>query len=343
MSTWHYPKLIHVNANARNGMVPNAYMWRQLVDAENHITGYRHRQVYAKSLELGTDTSGVSSLAGRFRFRTGYGVNRCRVVILIGLTSASAGAGSAADPYVEVDFTISGGATTTLGPYRYAVSQGTINDGPDEWAMQTEEATVTENTVYECWFRPSNYARIMSIMVYELAPTTVDEATNYMNTHSPVGGSPVYDADRERLLSGLSNRYRQGACNVHWGLIDNTSRTRSSATEINIVDNATTGTPTATHYGFYLDPQYHNTATRTQVPFQLAAYGSIGAGSGTVRLIDTAGNAYCTVTINGASGWYTATGNLPATETFYAIQYAGDGVNTVSVSAVSLIEWESGP
>lgn len=56
MGVWHYPKLIHWRANARNGMIPSAWMWRQLVDAHNHIAKYRCcRQVYSKALELGTN------------------------------------------------------------------------------------------------------------------------------------------------------------------------------------------------------------------------------------------------------------------------------------------------
>lgn len=343
MSVWHYPQLIHSAWNASNGMSPNAFMWRQLIDAHNHIARFRGmRQVYSKALELGTDTSGVGSLAGRWRFRTGRNVTQCRVVLVMGLTSASAGSGSSADPYCEIDFTISGGATTTLGPFRHSASTGTINDAPDEMNVFVEEVTVTENTAYECWFRNSNYARPISICVYEVNPDTGLE-----NAHSPTAGGPIYDAHRETLLAGLSNMYRQnGGINFHWSVYNGAAQTRSNATAASMFDGTTTGTPTAgSSNGFYVDPRYHRTASRTTVPFEWGVYASMSAGSGTCRIIDTAGSTYGSITVNSATPqWWTATFNIAeSAEIFLVPQMAGDGAGTLSVYAASIIEYESGP
>jgi hypothetical protein len=69
----------------------------------------------------------------------------------------------------------------------------------------------------------------------------------------------------------------------------------------------------------------------------MCVYGSIGAGSGSVVLRSTAPADAATVTINGAAAWYTAAGALTVgTGQKYDLMFAGDGVNTVSVYAVSI-------
>lgn len=343
MSVWHYPATLHYLSNAANGMTPNSWLWRQLVAAENHATAFRRRQVYGKSLELGTDVTGATALAGRWRFRTSYGVDRVSIVMLMGLTSAAAGAGSTADPITSVTFTPSGGAALTPATFNYGVSTATINDAPDEHLVMTADIDVVENTAYECSMTNAGAARPMAIMVYEQGTTTIDEAVSYFNTHSPVGGSPIYDADRERLLVGLSNLWlKGGGMNAHWSLFDGTARTRVSATAANAIDGTTTGTPTATHQGFYLDPRYHRSQSRTTVAMEWGVYASMSAGTGVCRLIDTAGNTYGSINVNSAvAQWWTATFSIPeAAEIFLVPQLAGNGAGTISLFAASIIETE---
>lgn len=336
---WFPRRLNFMRQNIRNGTYPSVATWANLVATENHLTAYRHREIYRRTWRLGTvaGAAGTNTIA-RWRHRTGYGVTKLAHVVLMGLDTSG---GTAADPYVEIDTTISGGATTT-SQFSYGLSSAAGTDGPDELGALRKVVDVTAATTYEFALRTIDYARPLSVMVYELADTTVTESTNYYNTQSVQAGAPIYDADRERLLVGLSNMYRQngGIC-WHWGLQDGAARTRTSATYINAIDNTETATPTAgASYGTYLNPQYHNTESRSVVPFELAAYGDSAGGAGVVRLISSGGSTYGPVTINGAAGWYTASINLPNSEAFYAIQYAGDGANTLSLRFVSLIEWE---
>jgi hypothetical protein len=339
MSLDFFPRLIQYRRQCRNGLYPAANLWTSIVAAENHLVAYRKREIYRRAWELAVvDSFAGTTNVARFRFRTGYGVTRLAYVLIMGLDNKNI----ATNPRIDIDTTISGGATSTLTFYYGLQNSAGSTDGPDTLSAQRQEVTVTANTVYEVTVKTIDYARPIALMAYELASPTVDEATDYYNTQQPMAGAPIYDADRQRIVEGLSNMYRRnGGITWHWSLTDGASRTRSSATHINILDNSTTGTPTTAHYGFYLNPQYHNTESRTTVPFELGVYGSIGAGSGTVRLIDTSGNTYGTVTINGAAAWRTATLNLPTTETFFVPQFAGDGANTVSVSAISLIEYEA--
>lgn len=340
MSLITIPRIVQWRSNACNGMVPNAFMWRQLVEGENHITAYRHREVYRKGLELGTDVSGAQAMTGYFRFRTGYGVNKCTVVALMGYTTASAGAGSTADPYLTVTFS---GITAFKLPGSVK-SAGTIYDAPDEAWLVSRDVDVSEATAYTVSYVPSNYCRCLAFMVYEQAPTTVDEATSFMNTHSPTGGSPIYDADRQRLLEGLSKQYRQnGGIVAHWGKFDAAAQTRSSATPANMINGTTTGTPTVgADPGWYIDPRYHRTASRTVVPMEWGVYASMSAGTGTCRIIDSAGATYGSISVNSASlQWWTASFDIAeAAELFLVPQMAGDGAGTLSVYGASLIEYE---
>jgi hypothetical protein len=332
------PRLIHHRGQARNGCYPASGFVRRLTDATNHLHSFGHRQVYAKTWALGVDDSTTTTTTtARWRFRTGVGVQQVAVLILFGATDMD---GSLKNPYVEVDLTISGGATTTLGPLMPPRLETTPTDAPEEQLLAQAVATVTESTVYECALRLFDYARVLSVTVYELG------APDDLITHQPTAGSLIYDADRELLLTTLSDMYREnGAINCHWSLKDGSARTRVSATQINLIDITTTGTPTAgTHPGWYIDPRYHRTASRSTVQFQFAAYASMSAGTGTVRLIDTGGSSGGTVTVNSATpGWFASSvfSIAESAEIYLAPQFAGDGAGTLSVYAVSLIEIDS--
>jgi hypothetical protein len=335
MGVVHVPQLIHVNTNARNGMSPSANLHRKLVDAHNHLARYgAHRTKYARGWELGVDdsASGTRTIA-RFRFRTGYHASQL-VVQVLALPTTDRGGWSGAGPTCEIDLTT--GATTSTLTYATGIETGTPDDGPDDHNLMEGYASATANAVYTGAIRLNQYARIASVMVYELGESTP------ANTSSPAAGSPIYDADREALLVGLSNMHtRNGGICSHWSLMDGAARTRTSATPINIVDGTSTGTPTAgTNPGFYLDTEFHNRRRDDTVPFELAAYASIAGGAtGTVRLIDEAGNVYTHSVTSASLGWAATTINLPATETYYAIQFFSDGgVQTLTVHAVSLVE-----
>jgi hypothetical protein len=331
------PSLIHHRRDACNGHAPAAQFYQRIVESINHQTAYGDREVFSRSwwLRSVTGVSGTQSTA-RFRFRSKHGANRLTFVVLMGLAGTSG-----VNPRCEIDVTVSGGATTTLTAIHYGVTAVAATDAPSEWFWTDRQATIAGATTYEVLIKSIDYGRVLSILAYEESDLTVSEATDYHSALAAASGVPIYDAIRERLLPGLSNMYRHNAGTlIHWAREDGTARTRTSATLINLIDNTTTGSAVTTAPGFYVNATYRNTTSRTTVPFELAVYASIGAGSGTVRLTDTSGTDLITVTINGAAGWYTATGSLPNTDAFYALRFNGDGANAVSVYSASLIEYE---
>jgi hypothetical protein len=348
MSNWHIPPLLHHRRHARNGMCPASQFWAPLVSGANHLAEFGHRTVFTRAWELGVaQINTTSQTIARWRFRTGVGVDRVEVMLVLGASDAN---GVFIQPAVEVDLTISGGATTTLGPVIAPIIESTPTDAPDEWGVELLEGAVTENTVYECALRITGYpvtgstsneaARVLSALVYELG----EPGNRYEPTERPIGGARIYDDLREYVLAGLSDMYRyNGGILVHWGLMDGAARTRTSATAVNLIDGSTTGTPTTAHQGWYIDPRFHRTMSRTTVQFQFACYASItGGATGTVRLIDTAGNTYGSISVTGATAaWHvSATINLPeSAEVFLVPQFLSNGgVQTLSVYATSLIE-----
>lgn len=330
------PRLVDWRRQAQNGDSPAVNFYRDLDAAVDHLGRYGSmRQLYGRARELGIlSGASASTTVARWRIRTGPYADRLAVVLLLG--EAFENGASAAQPYAEVDLKISGGATTTLGPFVAPITAFTgVGDAPNDCLVAMATSDVNASTVYECALRQVEYCRVVAVLVFEQG-----SATAITTLPDVVAGSPIYDAHRNALLPPLSNMHAEcGGISWHWSLFDGSSRTRTSSTAINLIDNTTTGTPTTAHYGVYLTPAYHNRASKTTVAFSLGAYASISGGAtGTVRLIDTSGNTY-SLSITGASlAWNAGTVNLPATEAFYALQFLSDGTQTLTVNAVSLIE-----
>lgn len=327
------PGLIHPHRHADNALYPEVGFYARVVGAQNHAIAYCRKPVYGRTWPLST-AGGPSGVVARWYCKTGYGAKRLVVFPTLGLDDHAA----ATDPYVSIAITKVGGATTTLD-FHGGAAIATV-DGPEEWMPQIQTCDVDAASEYTAAVTFNDNVRLLDLEVWEDYIPTVDEDTTYFSEWEPAAGSPVYDNRQQRLLQGLGAMVRLNrGLRADWSLDDGSSRTRSSATLINLQDNSTTGTPAASSPGVTFVTSYRNTVNATVAPIKMAVYGSIGGGSGTVKLRDTSGNDAATVTINGAAGWYTNTGSLTiGTGQKYDLLYAGDGANTVSVSAVSVYE-----
>jgi hypothetical protein len=332
------PALLQHRRYIRNGMYPSTQFYAQAVTRENHLLALRKKEVYSWSGRIGS--AAIDGGTHRFHCHTGYGTTRLVAYAIIGPPEATGD-----EPYVTITVTIPAGATSTFAPDMHGPGPGSTaaGDAPDNWTYHRSEVTVTANQTYEGLVTAADHCRIMSLTIYEEADGDVDDTINYYNEFTPQVGAKIYDAYRQRLLQGMSNMWgRNGGLAIHWSLEGGTSRTRTSATAINLIDDTETGTPTANSAGWKLDLGSRTTVSRIVVPCRLAVYGSMASGSGTVRLIDTGGATLGSITINSATPqWWTASANLVAsTAKFYAPQYAGDGTNLLSISALSIYEYE---
>ena len=337
----YYPQIIHPNRDARNGMYPATSFYGRLQHAHNHLVRLRHKTVIQRSWRLGNKSySGASSTnLARFRWRSTYGAEYVRIIMIQAVSVAATG-----DPRTEIEFVnVTDAVTTTAGPWQGFIDTLSTGDEPETWRIVTDSHAITPGKVYTATIKTYDSCRPMAILVQEVGGGTIRESVNYYSAANMVSDAPIFDATREKILGGLGAMYRQnGGLQVNWANADGSARTRSSATAINIIDNATTGTPTGATPGYSCDLRYRNSSSRTGVPVELAVYGSVPAGSGTVKVIDTAGTTHLTCTVNNATPqWFTATGTITASDLKFDFQITGDGVNTLSVYAVSLVEYES--
>ena len=337
----YVPLVIHPNRDARNGMYPATSFYGRLQQAVNHLTGYRHKTVFQRQWRLGNKTyvGAASTNLARFRWRSSHGAEHVRIVMLQCVSGASSG-----DPRTEIEFiNVTDAVTTTAGPWQGFIDTVSSGDEPSTWRMVSDTHAITPGKVYTATIKTYDSCRPMAILVMEIGGGTISEAVDYYSATNIVADAPIFDSTREVMLGGLGAMYRQnGGLVVNWANGNGAAETRTSATHANIVDGASTGTPTAATPGYSCDLRYRNSSSRTGVPVELAVYGSIPAGSGTVKVIDTGGTTHLTATVNSATpGWFTATGTITASDLKFDLQFAGDGVNTISVYAVSLIEYES--
>lgn len=345
----NYPPLIQWRRDVCNitadghPMYPSAKFLSNCVAAENHLAAHRHREVFSCDWRLADASSGISATTTirRFRFRAGAGATRLRAFVLLGTTYN--GFTPPTDPYLTIDVTASGGGTTTMGPWHYGIKSSTWTDEPNSWHPGLNTIDIVPGAVYECAVITHDYCRPLGISVYEIGSPTVTESVQYFNRSSPQAGAPIYDADRSRLLVGVDAMLRaNGGTAFHWGMRDGTARTRTSATPINLIDNTTTGAPTAATPGFHLDMTYRNTASRSTVPMQIGVFASVaGGGTGHVTVRNSSGVIGNCAIVSAVGAWVTeSTCPVTAGADKYDLQFFGDGVNVTTVNAVSVIEWE---
>lgn len=337
---------------ARNGKYPDASMQAELADLANRLALYRLKEVARFGAEnlYSNVVPYPSSDAERARWRFAFQASPYAACIIAKAWVSQTIASSSDDPYVRLR--IQTATPTTLGDAEFHFGSTEATTLAEQLALMAISQNSTgvafvvnasgiavpvANTAYFGTISDFNRARVLSISVYEgsfLTPAPFAEG--YAATTS------IYDRDRQDLLVGARTMWKQQAAHLFNYSVgyDTSARTRSSATPVNILDNTSTVVSTATP-GYTLDLRNKSTVRRGTVPCAFKAYGSIPAGSGSVVLKDSAGATVATVAINSATpGWFSTTCNLPATLAKYDLMYAGAGLNTVSVLAASLYQYE---
>ncbi len=331
-----YPPLVHVHRHADNGFAPDDGFYGHVTAAMAHTVAFRRKLVYRRVCALG-EPGGITGTPWRWHCRAGVGAVRFIVYAVLGLDDRNL----AADPYITVAITKVSGPTTTSMDFHGGASTRAATDAPEEFSPGLQVMDAVAGEVYTGAVTFADNVRVIALLVWEDAAAVVTEANHPHSEWTPSAGSPIYDAYIENELDGVGDLIRyNGGLRADWHMVDGTARTRTSATLINLIDNTSTGNPTASTPGFTFNTQYRNTISKTTVPIVFAVYGSIAAGSGTVKLVDTSGNVAATLTINSATPqWFTVAGAISASSSVkYDIQYAGDGANAVSVLAVSIYE-----
>lgn len=338
------PGLLHVHRHADNHTAegdrfyPDSQFFTHAVATKAHCVAFARKLLFSKHYGLGEPGFVGGSVTARWHCKTGPACDNLLVFVVLGIDDRNL----AAEPNIEVAITRVSAATTTTKVFSGGESTVVATDAPDEFITSLQVVAAVPSEVYTGTVTHNNNVRLISILAYEASTPTVDDANPPHQEWQPSAGSPVMDDDVAGLLDGVGDMLRgMGGLRFDWSTQDGTARTRTSATWINLIDNASASPPTASSPGITLNTNYRNTISATTVPVTFAVYGSItGGATGTATLRNTAGTDVATVTINsGTAQWFTATGNLAVGSAVkYDVGFASDGAATLTVNAVSLYE-----
>lgn len=343
-----YPRLLNHKRWCKNGDVPDATFLRDLVYAQNHIMACRRKVILRHPVKTFYGNGGITyGLTGttnlwRTRFHSGYGAARLRFLLPI-LRSASS---SAADPRIDIDVTVAGGATTTR-TIRSGVIAG-ASDGPDRIEWRKPVVNISANTTYEILIKAIDYCRPLGVVIMEEATPTM--TADYYHNFEPGIEQPIYDSTRQSILQGLSQLWRRnGSHLLGWTNVDKSGTweaapTYASTTWTNVVDAATSVSSSSAGYYLgdtsYLLDKWCRLSDSNTLDVVLAVYGSMSAGStGEVRLEDSTGTR-CSITgIGTTAQWYTTTTTISNCDTLGKVDLqarTSNVANTLTLRAVSL-------
>lgn len=323
-------ELIHTHRFCDNGAVPHPQFYQRAVYNLNR-GGKRLGKCLWRSPGR---VSSVVAAGGATRTRWRGAVHTGKFTVGMYVRVVMALSTGAVNPYATFQLV----GVDTLEFY-YGSTLGTPTDAPIEFGHFIQAINCSPNSDYEFEFADHDDSRLVSAVVYEQkAQSDTDEG--YLPTQYAVT-QPIYDALRQSLAPLATEMWtHSGGTHVHWSAdTDAAARTRTSTTDINLLDNVSTSV-SANSLGWTLDNVYRNTASTTTVPYVFKALGKVAAGAGGhVYLKNSAGTVLATLTITATSPtWYSTTVSLPNTEAKYDVHFDGDGTNLCTVYAVSLYE-----
>lgn len=333
-----YPRLIEYRRYAKNGYVPEAPFRRRVVNAQNHVMAFRRKTF----LESNNIAPGVGLAGSGIRYRgyghSGHGATHLGIIVGIMLDNSSLGA----DPAVRFKSSAATGEVILhAGNYT-----GTPTDSPSEIIWRDGQLAITANTAFDFSVATEDYARICSVLVYEIASDVVTAATNYYIEEAPGVDFPIWDASMERSHVGMSQLWRRNAGHLMtWpGSGTGTNPTYNSITWTNVIDGATTVSATTAPIAYLGDATVNlepwRRYSKTTLDVVLAVHCSVtGSATGEVRLIDTVGTRASITGMGTGSAWYTTATTMSGLDTMGKVDLqcrTSNAANTVTLNAVSL-------
>jgi hypothetical protein len=338
--TKNLPKIINAGRHVRNGMVPSSDLYGKITSGLNHANLYRKKLFGSYAGRRSTQTYPIfpagtntgPTVRYRWRNHVGHSVRALRFEVGMALSRG------AENCRVRFAVTVAGGATTYTGYLTYGVTAGTPTDVPNEIATLTTSIDVTADTTYEIALLEYDYGRPVRVLIWELGEDP-DTATNYYTAPGHAVGANILDTHRADLLPAWTALMESNS-NAAWQWsVDETPLTRSSATYQNVHDQSSTA-HAASSAGVTIDLTGHNSYGRSTVPFVFAVYAKSSAGStGKAKLINAGGDVVAITNIS-AEGWWATTVNLATAEQKLDLLYGNNGINTTSIWAMSLYEFE---
>lgn len=328
----------------RNGKYPDAYFMHWVRREITRGARWRTKEVFrgADNLTNILTSGGASRTRWRFRFHTSPYARYLWVNFVL---AGAKGTGSPTGR-LRIETTV----PATFGDAEYSAggvsgitnTPNTLSTGRTTLVSGGTALAITADTDFQGTFYDINDGVIIAANVYEWSLENTIE-NGYLDSEYAVG-SPIYDEDTGDAIAMARTLWKRGAAHLfNWASnTDATARTRASSTPINLIDDSSTAVSAATP-GYTLDLLYKTTVSRasTGVPCVFAVYGAATvAGNGTVELRDSAGAVVATCAgFAVAGGWVTTTCNLPASSAKYDVFFYSNGVDGLTVYAVSLYQY----
>lgn len=325
----------------RNGLAPSATGVVQATGLLNGILAHRKQVVFRAYHPPGAVYNSTAlATTWRGRFYSGPTGTVARVRMAIAHTNDTYAV--APQPLCCWYTKPAGGAETQQAEvYQQTRTSAGATTIPDTISHFEQTWTLVADTHYEVRLVAQDKCRVISAVIW-LEPRkslslTSDASTN---PRTVVSGNPIFDSFAADFNADLTTAWKQGGTHHgNWCMPSTTARTRTANTDLNLMDNTSTAW-SSTSGGWYTVPYLHGQLGVTTVPAIFAVYGSMSAGSGTVKLVRS-GATLGTITVNSSTAqWWTANVNLRGDQTSekYDPLIAGNGVNTLSIWAASLYE-----
>jgi hypothetical protein len=327
-----------------NDRYPDAQFVRYLVQDSNQLFRWRTKEIG----HFAINPFFIPSAAGtRNRWRFSWHSSPLAKYVQFVMVVASA-RGSSADPYARLS--LFSGTSTLIGTtdFHYGASSGSPPDTPAYFGVSfgmfgtgNSLTTIPADTDLHGVLIDSD-SRLVAAMVYEISCESTT-GNGYVDD-TIQAHSQILDSLRQSLTEKLRTQWKRGASGLwNWCVDDETTpRTTTSLTFKNAIDNSTSAMG-ASVPSFKLDLAHRSTDRRVTVPCVFKAYAKQSSGSGgTIQLRRGDNTAIASLTINSSTaGWYSTTVNLAASEDTYAPYYASDGIQTTTLYACSMYQYET--
>jgi len=346
MSAWFpgtgLPPLIHQRRFARNGKPPQAMFYKRVAEALNHTTAWRRKEFCAFSQSLNALAARVATSdlpSWRTYLRTGHGVLKLEVNLVLGLAYGDAGPATAPEVYCQL-LTPAGAVVQTSAVVECQKSASS-DVGPDTWTTARLDLPAADDTAYWLQLYLSDYARVISMEAHEVASSPIDTATTGAVDPRYSTGSPIWDGSIGGIAAAQTELLRSNRRHlVSWSCYDGVSAISNNTSTYKNILNGTSTTITAATPGWRIQNQYCNTYGRDDVPVEFAVYASATLNGGYVKISD--GSNELETSVITAEGWYTVAGVIPAAAaTKYDVLQKGHASGgAITTSAVALLEYE---
>ncbi len=332
---------------ARNGAYPNSEFQSALSLTADRVLAFRpkHLATFFQPFPDLTRASGAPTVYWRFAFRT----HAFARYVFAQFYLAQPDNGAATDPYAELKIETSVPATVGTAQAHQASNTGGVTDVPANYTTSVQlvkhgtpriPSVLTASTDLFATIQAYNGACIVGCSVWMTAKAP-DTSNGYAQVNF-AGGSPIYDEDRLDVTTITRGMWKEGGGQIfNWSSRrDSEAITNSTTSNINILDNTST-TYTGAIPGPAADLSNRSTVRRAgTVPVKVWVYASRTVSDGAVDIRDNTGHSFITVSVTGAAGWYSATGDFDASSSKFYVTYTAGAAGTITLYAVSIMQHE---